>query len=170
MNARFIADKHRDEVTWIGSLGIVITTKKMEPIKIRFEAHEKMIYIGDSVKLHAKKIDKLTLTNGKLTISEALREKKAKQLQVDVYLPDVGLAFTVLFTKYHLDMTWSSVRRQPANSHGIIGEGIPHHSLHFQLVFIMSVHAQSAKSVYKANSIIAIYILYIYIYISCIYM
>lgn len=122
MNARFIADARREEVTWIGSLGIVVTSRKMNSTKIRFEAQEKMIYVDDKMALQVKKIDKLIITKGKLTISEALREKKAKHLQVDVHLPDIGLSFTVAFRNTHIDMTWTKVGKQPANSHGIIGE------------------------------------------------
>lgn len=122
MNARFIADARREEVTWIGSLGIVVKSKKMNSTKIRFEAQEKIIYVGDKIALQVKKIDKLTFSKGKLTISEALREKKAKHLQVDVHLPDIGLSFTVAYTNTHIDMTWKKVGKQPVNSHGIIGK------------------------------------------------
>ncbi len=123
MNARFIQDAKRDEVTWIGSLGIVVmtTSTNRNTTKIRFEAEDKMIYIGEKLSLHVKKIDRLTFSNGKLTVSEALRNKKEKKFRVHVELVDVGLSFRVDFVKGHLDMTWNKVGRQPANSHGIIG-------------------------------------------------
>ncbi|XP_064396499.1 uncharacterized protein LOC135343434 [Halichondria panicea] len=123
MNARFIPDPKREEVTWIGSLGIVVTSStKMNATRIRFEAEDKMIYIGEKLSLHVKKIDRLTFTNGKLTISEALRDKKEKRFRVHVELVDIGLSFCVDFVKGHLDMTWNKVGKQPANSHGIIGQ------------------------------------------------
>lgn len=125
MNARFIPDPKREEVTWIGSLGIVVTSStKMNATRIRFEAEDKMIYIGEKLSLHVKKIDRLTFTNGKLTISEALRDKKEKRFRVHVELVDIGLSFRVDFVKGHLDMTWNKVGKQPANSHGIIGEWV----------------------------------------------
>ena len=125
INARFVPDAKREEVTWIGSLGIVITSKKVNQTRMRFEAAEKAIHIGDKFTLHVKKINKLTFSGGKLTISEALRDKKEKHLRVDVELSDLRLAFSVDFVGDHLDMSWSKVGRQPPSSHGIIGEQLP---------------------------------------------
>ena len=89
--------------------------------KIRFDAHTKNIYMDGGVKLHASKIEKLTLANGKLIISEAVRSKRDKKPEVQVDLVDVGLAFSVRFAKKHLDMTWTQVKHQPKDSHGLIG-------------------------------------------------
>ena len=126
MNAFFIEDALRDEITWIGSLGVVVHNvhyKKSNSTKIRFEAKNQMIHINNGVTLHARKVEKLTLAHGKLTVTEALRRRGDKKPVVEVDLVDVGLAFSVRFVKKrHLDMSWKRVHHQPADSHGLIGE------------------------------------------------
>ena len=82
-----------------------------------------MIYINNGVSLHAEKVERLTLANGKLTIAEALRKRGETKPEVEVDLVDAGLHFTVRFAKKrHLDMSWKRVMLQPANSHGLIGK------------------------------------------------
>ena len=126
MNAFFIEDARREEITWIGSLGVVVqhaTYKKSNATKMRFEAKEQTIYINNGVSLLAKRVEKLTLANGKLTITEGLRRRGDRKPEVEVDLVDVGLHFTVRFVKKrHLDMSWKKVDLQPADSHGIIGK------------------------------------------------
>jgi len=124
MNARFIPDPIRDEVTWIGSLGIVVKGKMSNVTRVRFEAADKTVHIGDKLSLHVKKIDKLTFSNGKLVISEAPKDRKARGYHLEVELVDIGIHFWVEFVKDHLDMSWYKVGKQPPKSHGIIGEFI----------------------------------------------
>ncbi len=122
MNARFVPDPKREEVTWIGSLGIVVTSRKMNETKIRFEAKEKMIYIGEKLSLHVRRVEKLTFSDGKMTVSEGFRGNSGGHFRVGVELVDIGLSFSVNFVKEHLDLTWNKVGRQPPKSHGIIGK------------------------------------------------
>ena len=126
MNAFFIEDAVREEITWIGSLGVVVqhtSYKRSNSTKIRFEAKDQMIYINNGVSLLAKRVEKLTLSHGKLTITEGLRRRGDKKPEVQVDLADVGLHFTVRFVKKrHLDMIWNRVDMQPADSHGFIGK------------------------------------------------
>ena len=124
MNAKFIPDSKRSEVTWIGSLGMVVRSKKANTTsKIRFEAANKMVYVDDRANLKARSVKKLTFAKGKLTVTESdPTVKKAVYPQVEVDLEDVGIAFTVTFVKEHIDMVWNKVRKQPKDSHGIIGK------------------------------------------------
>ena len=126
MNALFVPDAIRSEVTWLGSLGVVIKNnafKRSNTTKMRFVADTKKIYIGNKIKLNADAVEKLTFVNGKLQISEAERDDSQKtHLEVQVDLMDLGLSFAVWFVKgNHLDMKWNNVLQQPKNSHGIIG-------------------------------------------------
>ena len=123
MNAFFIQDPVREEITWIGSLGIVIQHgyKQSNVSKIRFEAKGKKIHLNSGVILHAEQVERLTLANGKLTISEAVRNKNNKKPEVNVDLVDAGLAFSVRFVKNHLDMSWKKVDSYVQDSHGLIG-------------------------------------------------
>ena len=130
MNAMFVPDARRAEVTWIGSLGMVIHQmteyQGSNFTKITFTAKSKEINIGGKVTLHATKVDKLTFENGKISISEAsptaTRFRNAHYPSVTVNLREVGLHFTVMFVgDQHLDLFWhSSV--QDDNSHGLIGK------------------------------------------------
>lgn len=126
MNALFVQDKERSEVTWLGSLGLVVKNnrfKKSNVTKLRLVADERMIYIGDKIKLCAKSVEKLIFVDGKLKIVEAVRENDQKvRLAVQINLVDLGLNFVVWFVKgSHLDMMWNNVLQQPKGSHGIIG-------------------------------------------------
>ena len=56
MNAMFVPDSRREEVTWLGSIGIVVHNngfKTSNATYLRFEAKSKKIYIGDNVVLKA---------------------------------------------------------------------------------------------------------------------
>ena len=73
MNAKFVPDARREEVTWIGSMGIVVRNsayKDSNATKLRFEVEGKRIFVDDKVVLKAKNVEKLVFSNGKLTISE----------------------------------------------------------------------------------------------------
>ena len=123
MNALFIPDALRPEVTWFGSIGMVINNvfKKSNSTKLRFVADQKMVYIGDGVKLNAESVEKLTFSRGKFTISETKGGKEKSRPEVQVNLEDLGMDFVVRFTKNHLDMVWNNIAQQPKDSHGIIG-------------------------------------------------
>ena len=125
MNARFVQDPIREEITWIGSLGIVVfhsSYKDDNTTKIRFEAKEKKIYIGSDVSLQVQKIEKLKFENGRLSISEAMRAKSENRPEVEVELVDAAFSFTVRFVKStHVDIFWNKVGKQDSKSHGIIG-------------------------------------------------
>ena len=150
MNAFFIEDARREEITWIGSLGVVVqhsSYKKSNTTKMRFDAQEQMIYISNGVSLHAKRVERLMLANGKLTVTEAVRKNAEKNAEVEVDLVDVGLAFSVRFVKKrHLDMSWRKVSQQPTDSHGIIGKVPIPYSL-FHLIHSKCLHADRSKEV-----------------------
>ncbi len=126
LNALFIRDPIREEITWIGSLGIVVKStpnpySKSNITKLRFEAGEKKVYIGDKASLVAQRVERITFNNGKLTIAQAPGLKRGKRHEVQVHLLDIGLVFSVRFVKHHLDLAWEKVFSQPRDSHGIIG-------------------------------------------------
>ena len=124
MNAMFVPDSRREEVTWLGSMGIVVRNsgyKTSNATYLRFETKGKKIHIGDKVVLEAKSIEKLSFNNGKLTISEAPPIEGFKYPSVAIDLRDVGLNFTIKFMNEHLDLFWHSTGDETRNSHGLIG-------------------------------------------------
>ncbi len=123
MNALFIADSKREEITWIGELGVVVRegTKK-NSTSLRFCAKEQMVCIGDKVKLNASGVDRLTFSKGKLSISERLEQGDLERPEILVEFPDIGISFTVIFVRgKHLDMIWNKVEPNMEKSHGMIG-------------------------------------------------
>ena len=125
MNAMFVPDSRREEVTWLGSIGIIVHNsgyKKSNGTALRFEAKDKTIHLGDKVILKAKSIEKLTFSDGKLFISEAPPTEGFKYPAVYVDLRDVELSFTIKFMNEHLDLFWHSTGQVVTDSHGIIGE------------------------------------------------
>ena len=125
MNSKFVPDARRSEVTWLGSMGIIVQDsqyKGSNSTKLRFESSEKKIYIDDKVSLEAKNIEKLTFSNGKLSISEAPPATGFRYPSVMVDLQDVEISFTIKFTNQHLDMYWHSTGKKIIDSHGLIGK------------------------------------------------
>ena len=124
MNAMFVPDSRREEVTWLGSMGIIVQNsqyKTSDATYLRFETKGKKIYIGDKVTLLAKNIEKLSFSNGKLTISEATPFEGFRYPSVLVDLQDAGLNFTIKFMNEHLDLFWHNTGKNTEDSHGIIG-------------------------------------------------
>ena len=126
MNALFIPDPVRSEVTWLGSMGLVVKNnhfRKSNVTKLRLVADERMIYVGSKIKLNAESVKKLSFANGKLKITDVVREGEQKiRPEVQIELMDHGLSFVVRFVKgTHLDISWNNVLEQPERSHGILG-------------------------------------------------
>lgn len=126
INALFSPDSRREEVTWLGSMGIVVRNAagygKSNSTTLRFVSRSNKIYIGDKVVLEARNIERLTFKGGKLTISEATPVKGFKYPSVYVDLQGVALSFTIKFMNEHLDLFWHSTGYRLADSHGIIGD------------------------------------------------
>ena len=124
MNALFVPDARREEVTWIGSLGVVLQNTHFQgsnTTRLRFDSIVNQIHINDKVLLEAKNIDEITIRNGKMHISEGPIIEVFHYPSVHVNLEDVGMRLTVNFTGEHLDMIWNKLEGNE-HSHGIIGE------------------------------------------------
>ena len=124
MNAIFAPDSRREEVTWIGTLGIIAknaTTGHIQT-KLKFEALPWRVSIIDKATLYPKNIEKIVIKNGKVSISESMPTVGFKYPSVLVILEDSGLKFTVKFMNEHLDMFWHNTAQQHSDSHGLIGK------------------------------------------------
>ena len=129
MNAMFVPDSRREEVTWLGSVGIAVQNsqyKKSSATYLRFETKGKEIYIGDKVTLQAKNIEKLSFNKGKMTILESSPYEGFRYPSVFVDLQDVGINFTIKFLNEHLDLFWHNTGKHIKASHGLIGEFYSH--------------------------------------------
>ena len=125
MNAMFVPDSRRTEVTWLGSIGVVVPNshyRGSNMTRLKFDVDTKEVHIREKVTLKAKSIATLTFRNGKLTISEAPLKIKFEYPAVKVNLEDAELSFTIKFTGNHLDMFWHHVGERMESFHGIIGK------------------------------------------------
>ena len=125
INAKFIPDSKRVDVTWIGSLGIVVDKSlryggaKVNSFK--FDADTRTIHIGNEITLDAKTIEEITSENGTISIIET--SSAPQRLAVKVALREIGLHFTVNFVDGHLDMMWHNPI-QGSHAHGLIGKQV----------------------------------------------
>ncbi len=70
MNALFIGDKRREEVTWIGEIGIVIPKGISQNVSsLVFNAKTKKINIERKTELFAGSISKITIDGGKISVA-----------------------------------------------------------------------------------------------------
>ena len=124
MNAIFAPDSRREEVTWIGTVGIIAKNSTTGHIqtKLKFEALPQRISIIDKATLYPKNIEKIVIKNGKVLISESKPTVGFKYPSVVVILEDSGLKFTIKFMSEHLDMFWHKTAQEHSNSHGLIGK------------------------------------------------
>ena len=90
---------------------------------LRFCSKEKMVCVGDKIKLNASGVERLTFSKGKLSISERVEQGDLERPEVRVEFPDMGISFTVVFVRgKHLDMMWNKVEPSMEKSHGMIGK------------------------------------------------
>ena len=104
---------------------------------------KKKIYIEEKVTLLAQKVERLTFSNGKLNIAEFVSKPEHPVVHVD--LQDVGLSLTVRFKRFHLDIEWNKVDKQPKGTHGLIGKNL-YSTLHLYAA------GQSANSIDYATA------------------
>ena len=126
MNALFVPDSQREEVTWMGSMGIIAhyatnNYQGSNKTSLRFDARGEKVHIGEKVTLAARGIHSIIFRNRKMFITEASVERKEVYPSVTVNMEDVGLHFTIKFVGEHLDIYWNDVAAQSPQSSGLIG-------------------------------------------------
>ena len=126
INALFVPDSKREEVTWMGSIGVVFTKAlRYGGSKIthfKFDAVTQAIHVGDKITLSAKTIKEIASKNGSISIIELTNHATPPRHPAVVFhLAELGLHFTVKFRDDHLDMFWFSPVTG-SSSHGLIGE------------------------------------------------
>ena len=123
MNAMFVPDSRRTEVTWLGSIGVVVPNSHYQGsnmTRLKFDVDTKEVHIGEKVTLKAKSIATLTFQNGKLTISEAPPKIKFEyRPAVKVNLEDASLSSSLGTTLTCSGTMWGG---RMESFHGIIGK------------------------------------------------
>ena len=123
INAKFISDSHREGVTWMESIGVVITNPLryggFRVTHFKMDAKTSTLQVGNKLFLDAKIIRELNSKNGTINIVEGVFS--SRHPTVKFHLADVGLHFSVKFHADHLDIFWLSPFKGH-DSHGLIGE------------------------------------------------
>lgn len=124
INGRFVPDATRKEATWIGSLAIVFLARDSRKTFLQFKTIGSTISINERANLSAKNIDSIAVKGGTFKLFEATPTDEFRYPQVRVELADVGVSFSVVFKREHLDLLWHHTkhRDQPTqHTHGLIG-------------------------------------------------
>ena len=126
INAKFVPDSKRKNVTWIGSLGVVfIKALKYGGSRVtyfKFDAQSHTVHVGKELIIKANTINELISYNGNLSITKHHGSPSpSSRPVVTIHLREVGLNLTVKFEGEHLDMSWQSAVKS-WNSHGLVGE------------------------------------------------
>ena len=126
INALFSPDSERDEVTWIGALGIIARNSDVKyQVSITLTANPPSI-IFDKATLSPLNVKKIMFKASGVTISDKpsynLPEGTHDHSSVLVLIENAGLHFTVRFMREHLDIFWhDSTTFQEQDSHGLVG-------------------------------------------------
>lgn len=128
INALFVhnSGKRSRNATWIGALGVVIFNNQSSDTKLTFDGSVGLIDIAaaDGIPLAAKSIQGIDFHDGELSLSPVHGQKQKGNPSVTVSADDIGLRFTVRFTRKHLEIFWQSVGQHSDDSHGLIGEHV----------------------------------------------
>ena len=125
MNAEFVPDSRKNDVTWIGSLGLIFHKQSSLGIKkstfIRLDSNGSTISINSRANLSARNVDSISIKRGAIRISETTPFEGFRYPSAKIILEDFGLSFSVMFQKEHLDLFWHNTELQREDSHGLIG-------------------------------------------------
>lgn len=127
INALFVPDSKRKEVTWIGSLGFIFGNLN-HPDPLTDKTTLKLVAIGSIISLNtkanfsAKNIASINVASGKFAVTEATPTEGFRYPLVHIVLEDAGMSFSVMFKREHLDLFWHSTELQSEDSHGLIGK------------------------------------------------
>ncbi len=126
MNALFSPDSKKEEITWIGALGIIAkhANRANYQVAVSFTARPPRIEFND-VKVFPESIGQIRFNKGRVYISD-----RSSPLLPGVYpsvlinIEDAGVNFTVHFMNEHLDLFWHNTSYHDhtlQDSHGLIG-------------------------------------------------
>ena len=123
INAKFIPDSKRADVTWMGSIGVVMSKplyyRGSKVTHFKFDAEARTVHIGNVISLDAKAVKGIASENGSINIAEEISDTHHPAVNFD--LKETGLHFTIKYDGEHLDIFWQHGFKD-GHSHGLIGE------------------------------------------------
>ena len=125
VNALFVPDSVRNEVTWIGSLAVTFKngfSKISNKTTLRFEAANRTIYINEENNVLVQNIGFIEFSDTHLEITG---DYKSQDSNVHIHIKKIGLKFTVNYINQHLDILFHLIPSSDKGScdyHGILGQ------------------------------------------------
>ena len=123
VNALFSPDSERDEVTWIGGLGIIARNSDLKnQVSITLTANPPSITFNKAT-LSPHNVKRIIFKADRVVISDKSPSSvpEGPQPSVLVFLESAGLSFSVHFMREHLDMFWHNNTIQDEDSDGLVG-------------------------------------------------
>ena len=134
MNAEFVPDAKRPNVTWMRTIGVVLDKalryKDSRVTGFKLDSKEHTVHIGNKLALSVSSIKEISSQNGTITLVRR-KSKYSPNRHPDVKfnLKEVGLHFTVKYESDHLDIFWHMPLRG-SNCHGLIGRRSDIYAVH----------------------------------------
>ena len=121
VNAMFVHDRVRKEVTWIGSLAVIVSDTQYNKVTLRFEADERVVYINENTHFYVRNISEISFSKKGMTV---ISTAKRNLSQINVDIQQIGLKFTVDFVGQHLDTIYHKIPNNQHNNsyHGLLGQ------------------------------------------------
>ena len=127
INALFVKDTVRDEVTWLGSLAVIINNLSYQTFNqsvLVFDISDRSVSINGENKLKAGDIEAIRIQKNKLNIVS--KSSQSSHSSVLVVMKDIGLVFSVEYMDSHLDLLFRNVpstnKADTCHSHGLLGQ------------------------------------------------
>ena len=121
VNAMFVQDRVRKEVTWIGTLAVVVDNTRYSKVTLRFEADKEIVYINERTHFYVRNISEISFGKKGMNVKST---PKRNPSQINVNIRQIGLKFTIDFVGQHLDTIYHKI---PSNQHnssyrGLLGQ------------------------------------------------
>ena len=115
------------------TIGITISHEQNEYTQIKFSASDWEVNIGESISLKADKVEKITVSKGRLIVLPAIPgDSSAFAPTIHIHFADLDLDFSVQFMEvdsegrksFRLSLFWKSIGAKILGAHGIVGESL----------------------------------------------
>ena len=112
INALFVQDSIREEVTWMGTISVILnhdSYKGAARTTLRFDANSHLVYINEREKFDARQISAITLANGLLEANTQYYQNSSVYPTVTIDVKKLGLHFSVQYVNSHLNLIYQNI-------------------------------------------------------------
>lgn len=126
VNALFTKDDYRNDITWMGSLSVIINHLPYHGSNhtiLHFDISDRTISIDTDNELKANDIKEISIDKDHLKVLS--RESPVTDSKVLILMKEIGLVFSVEYMQTHLDILFQSVPQVSTHNcsyHGLLGQ------------------------------------------------